>query len=120
MTTFEVRPIGHVGALLGWRADGGPLVICEDLPVLVPDEALAAEALAADPDALLPDDSVSFWSLESSEDGALLPGWYMPTPAGGTSRHSRGRKRVVYLLVTAFLLINAAGLCSTYGHVVIA
>jgi len=88
--------------------------------VLVPDEELAAEALAADPDALVPDDAVSVWSLGSSEDGALLPGWYMPTPAGGRGRHSRARTQVVYLLVAAFLLINAARLCSAYGRVVIA
>lgn len=85
-----------------------------------PGRELEAEALAADPDAPLPDDAVSLWALDAPEGEPLLPGWYMPPPAGGPSRHSRGRKRVVYLLVAAFLLINAAGLCSTYGHVVIA
>ena len=84
-------------------------------------DELEREALAADPDAVLPDDAVSLWDLERP-GGAdpLLPGWYMPAPSGGPRRHSRGQRRVVYLLVTAFALINAAGLCSTYGHVVVA
>ena len=90
--------------------------------MLVPDDELTAEALAADPDAPMSDDAVSLWSLgaDADEDRDLLPGWYMPSPAGGASRHSRRRKRVVYLVVAAFLLINAAGLCSTYGIVEIA
>ncbi|MEO7572868.1 MAG: hypothetical protein ABIX10_10565 [Acidimicrobiales bacterium] len=90
--------------------------------MLVPDDELTAEALAADPDAPMGDDAVSLWSLGADADGDrdLLPGWYMPSPAGGASRHSRRRKRVVYLVVAAFLLINAAGLCSTYGIVEIA
>ncbi len=90
------------------------------MPVLVPDDELTAEALAADPDAPVGADAVSLWALEADGHEHLLPGWYMPSPAGGASRHSRGRKRVVYLVVAAFLLINAAGLCSTYGRVVIA
>lgn len=90
--------------------------------MLVSDEELTAEALAADPDAPMDDDAVSLWSLGTDLDGDpdLLPGWYMPSPVGGASRHGRGRKRVVYLVVAAFLLINAAGLCSTYGIVEIA
>ena len=90
--------------------------------MLVPDDELTAEAMAADPDAPVGDGAVSLWSLDADGGRAenLLPGWYMPSPVGGPSRHGRGRKRVVYLLVAAFVLINAAGLCSTYGSVVIA
>ena len=87
----------------------------------ISDDELAREALAADPDAVVPDDAVSVWDLERPDDtDPLLPGWYMPAPSGGPRRHSRRQRRIVYLLVTAFALINAAGLCSTYGHVVIA
>lgn len=89
--------------------------------ILIPDDELEREALAADPAAGVPADAVSLWDIDPSDGSpALLPGWYMPPPVGGPRRHPRGRRRVVYLLITAFALINAAGLCSTYGHVVIA
>jgi len=88
--------------------------------VLVPDDELTAEALAADPDAPLPSDARPLAPLGDAGGGPLLPDWYMPSPAVGLRHHSRRRKRVVYLLVAAFLMINAAGLCSTYGYVVIA
>jgi hypothetical protein len=36
----------------------------------------------------------------------------------GTSRVLQGwRRRIVFLVIASFLLINAYGLCSTYGHV---
>jgi hypothetical protein len=38
--------------------------------------------------------------------------------AMGSGRLLRGwRRRVVLLIVASFVLINAYGLCSTYGHV---
>ena len=40
------------------------------------DEELAAEAMAADPDVVVPDDAVPFGASESE---GLLPEWYMPT-----------------------------------------
>ena len=88
----------------------------------ISDDDLAREALAADPDAPLPPDAVSLWELEAPDDHAsLLPSWYMPAPAnGGPRQHAPWRRRTAYALVAAFALINAAGLCSTYGHVVIA
>ena len=85
------------------------------------DEELSELALAADPDAGVADDAVPLseylgWAAGSGE-GELLPGWYMPAPAGA-GRMLRGwRRRVVLLIVASFLLINAYGLCSTYGHV---
>ena len=42
----------------------------------VTDEELAAEALAADPDLVVPDDAVPFGGSDSA---GLLPDWYMPT-----------------------------------------
>jgi len=69
--------------------------------VLISDDELAAEALAADPDLVLPD-------------------WYMPAPDGGATVRRGWRRRVGVGLVTTFVLINAAGLCSTYGAVVVA
>ncbi len=78
------------------------------------DEELTALALAADPDAPLADDAVPFWPLDAGD----LPDWYMPVASGGV--RPGWRRRVALVLISTFLLINAAGLCSTYGHVVIA
>jgi hypothetical protein len=76
--------------------------------------------LAADPDPVLDADAVSVWDLEPADDEALLPGWYMPSPMAGTRRLTGWRRRVAIIIVVAFLLIDAAGLCSTYGSVVFA
>ena len=85
---------------------------------VVTDEELTALALAADPDAPLDDDAVSIWELDPDRGDPLLPEWYMPAASGGA--RPGWRRRVALLLIGSFLLINAAGLCSTYGHVVIA
>ena len=50
------------------------------------------------------------------QDPGLLPGWYMPSPM--TRMSPRWRLPVVVALVAAFLLIEAFGLCSTFGQVV--
>jgi hypothetical protein len=76
----------------------------------VTDEELAAEALAADPDLVVPDDAVPFGGSDSA---GLLPDWYMPT--GGPIRRTRPRVVAVAALVISLLIVNAAGLCVTYG-----
>ena len=85
----------------------------------ISDAELAAEALAADPDAALPADAVPFSAHLRNAD-PLLPDWYMPSPMAGVSPQRRWRRRVSIGLVGSFVLINAAGLCVTYGSVVIA
>lgn len=86
--------------------------------MLISDAELAAEALAADPDTVVDPDAVP---LAASMRGAdLLPDWYMPGPAPGARRLRGARRRVAYVVVGSFLAINAAGLCSTYGQVVVA
>jgi len=85
------------------------------------DEELTELALAGDPDTVVADDavpmSVLLGSGETSDAGGLLPPWYMPPPMG-TSRLLQGwRRRIVLLIVASFVLINAVGLCSTYGSV---
>jgi hypothetical protein len=90
-----------------------PLETPDALEPLTDDE-LAELALAADPDAPLDDNAVS-WPPD--DDGGLLPGWYMPAVAGGLPLLQGWRRRVVLLIIASFLLINAWGLCSTYGHV---
>ncbi len=92
------------------RPDVDELIIAEPIS----DEELATLALAADPDAPLPPDSVP-WGAGGN---GLLPDWYMPGPV---ARRRGGWRAVVALAVVIGLVaINAAGLCITYGHLVIA
>ena len=84
------------------------------------DEELAALALAAEPDAPVPEDAVDLWSLLPPGTGTgdrLLPGWYMPAPMGGAGPLTGWRRRLALLVVAALLLITAYGLCNTYGQV---
>ena len=78
------------------------------------DEELAALALAATVDPPLDDDAVPIRPL-AAPGGPLLPDWYMPAPAVGV--RPGWRRRVAIGVVSAILLINAAGLCVTYGPV---
>jgi hypothetical protein len=87
---------------------------------VITDEGLAAEALAADPDAPVGDDAVPWHVAIGADDPALLPAWYMPAPDVGASAGPGWRRRVGVGLIATFVLINAAGLCSTYGSVVLA
>jgi hypothetical protein len=42
----------------------------------------------------------------------------MPAPMGGRRRLGRWQRRVAWLVVATFVLIDAYGLCSTYGSIV--
>lgn len=86
---------------------------------LISDAELERLALAADVNAPLPLDAVSLWDLDPVED-SLLPGWYMPVPMAGGRRLTGWRRRVAIGVIAAFLVIDAAGLCSTYGSIVFA
>lgn len=76
------------------------------------EDELTELALAADPDAPLPPDAVPI-GLHLAQWSAPLPLWYMPpvTRTGG----GRWKMPVVLAVVGAFLLIDALGLCNTYG-----
>ncbi len=87
----------------------------EVFDVMVTDEELTALALAADPTEMLDDDAVPF---DAGAPAGLLPDWYMPAPQFGAG--SRRRPAVVAVVVTSLLLLNALGLCVTYGSVVVA
>ena len=76
------------------------------------DDELTALALAADPDAPLPDDAVPL-SVHLARFGPTLPLWYMPPTMARGGR--RWKTPVVLAVVSAFLLIDAMGLCNTYG-----
>ena len=83
------------------------------------DAALDAEALAAAPEPEVPDDAVPFDGLRGDGPhrlggGAeLLPTWYMPVPRA-TGR-TGWRIVAVAAIVGSFVLVNAVGLCVTYG-----
>ena len=87
-----------------------------DRPAPFTDEELSAFALAADPDQPLADDAVSLWELTGYLPGRRLPEWYMPSPMGGKLVYG-WRRRVVLFVIVSFLLIDAYGLCNTYGWV---
>lgn len=78
------------------------------------DEELCAQALAADPDDVLVDPDAEPFGGSSTVAG-LLPAWYMATPMGSGSA-PRGRRVVIAsVLVLSMLVVNAAGICVTYG-----
>ncbi len=76
------------------------------------DDELTELALAADPDAPLGEDAVPM-NVHLGRFGTALPLWYMP-PAVVRSG-ARWRLPFVAAIVGAFLLIEALGLCNTYG-----
>ena len=77
----------------------------------ISDEELTALAMAADPDAPIPDDAVPF-APTGDDTLALLPSWYMPAPK---QRPGRGRRIVFAALVCSLLVANVVGFCVTNG-----
>jgi len=78
-------------------------------------DELTAQALAADPDAPVPADAVPFQADDADGD-SLLPTWYMPGPM--TYQRRAGHRIAAITVIVSFLVINAFGLCITYGHLV--
>lgn len=76
---------------------------------------LTALALAADPNGPLDDDAVPLAQYLGVHAG-LLPSWYMPTPMARSGKP--WRIPVVLAIVAAFVIIEAFGLCSTFGQLV--
>lgn len=83
----------------------------------ITEDELAALALTADPDQEVGEDAVSLWDVAPEDSENLLPSWYMPSPMARTRLLHGWRRSVVLLLIASFVLINAAGLCVTYGWV---
>ena len=79
------------------------------------EDELTELALAADPAGLIDDDAVPLAEYLGQQAG-LLPSWYMPTPMARSG--SRWRTPVVVAIVAAFVIIEAFGLCSTFGQLV--
>jgi len=65
------------------------------------------------------DDAVCVWDLAADEE-QLLPQWYMPPPMAGALSARRWWRWVAIAIIVAFLAIDAYGLCSTYGEVLLA
>lgn len=82
----------------------------------ITDEELTTLALRADPHPAI-DARATPWGV-SPVDAGLLPGWYMPPVAG--SRRGTAVKVAVGVIIASFVLINALGLCVTYGWVTLA
>lgn len=80
------------------------------------DAELTALALAADPD-LPMDPSAVPMSVFLSQMPGLLPQWYMPPAMARCG--NRWRTPVVLGIVLAFVVIEALGLCSSFGQVVL-
>jgi hypothetical protein len=84
------------------------------------EDELCALALGSAADALPAADAVPMADFLSDRNGGggggLLPTWYMPAPMARVS--PKWRTPVVLAIVAAFVLIEAFGLCSTFGQVV--
>jgi hypothetical protein len=76
------------------------------------DAELTSLALAADPDAPLPEGAVPI-GIHLAQIGSALPLWYMPPVARRGGR--RWKAPFVIAVVSAFVLIDVMGLCNTYG-----
>ncbi len=99
-----------------WDPDGTLLVGDEESGIT--DDQLTALALGADP--CLPMDEgavpLSVYLGHLGQVGGLLPQWYMPAPM---ARRAKGwRVPVVLVIVGAFVVIEALGLCNTFGQLV--
>lgn len=124
----ELADPGRTGPARGGTVH--PVAIITDVPqaVTAPVDPPTADDLDEDelvrlsslghPDDPIPSDAVPLWDVE--DNGPLLPAWYMPAPAAGVPLLRGWRRVVAWLIVTAFLAIVSAGLCSTYGEIVIA
>jgi hypothetical protein len=85
-----------------------------DPPEDLTDDELTALALAADPDQPLGADAVPI-DIYLARKVTALPEWYMaPVMVRCSGRFGRA---VILAVVSAFLLIEAFGLCSTYGQI---
>ena len=104
---LDAPPDGSGGTHRGGEA-GDPLTEAE-----LTELALSAEA--GRPPA---PDAVPLADYLGSGSPGLLPAWYMPTPMSRV--RPRWHAPVVVAVVAAFVLVEAAGLCTTFGQIVAA
>jgi len=126
---METMPGRHAlgGFSDGDLAGGGQVSLADDRPVEFTgeeltddeftDEELTALALAADPDAPIAPGAVRL-DVFAKQPGGFLPEWYMPRVM---AKKAQGwRVPAVYMIIAALLLIDAFGLCITYGQLGVA
>ena len=87
--------------------------LTDEVGAEVSDAELSALALAVDPDVDVPADAVPFAELTGTEPSEILPAWYMPAAVSG--RLTGWRRVPPAFVVASLLVINASGLCITYG-----
>jgi hypothetical protein len=102
------------------KVTGGEVTGGETGTVPLTEDELCALALGSDSGHLPADDAVPMADFLRSRGGdggtGLLPAWYMPAPMARVS--PKWRTPVVLAIVAAFVLIEAFGLCSTFGQIV--
>lgn len=81
------------------------------------DTETLSDALTDEEQAVLGPDARSIWDLTDDRPDPLLPEWYMPTSPVGVRQAVGWRRVTAYLVIASFLLVAAAGLCTTYGEV---
>jgi hypothetical protein len=91
--------------------------VMQPIAPTVDDDELSALALAADPDLALSADAVSLWDVDGFGPDRWLPDWYMPSPMRGAPQLRGWRRFVILFVIVSFVVINAYGLCNTYGWV---
>jgi hypothetical protein len=95
--------------------DGGQAGTVGTMEFELTEAELTELALAADTDAPMSDDAVPM-SVYLRQAPGLLPSWYMPSPMARPGKS--WRIPVVLVIVAAFVIIEAFGLCSTFGQLV--
>lgn len=90
-----------------------------EAPDPLTDEELTALALAANMDTAVGDDAVSLWEFAGTRTESPLPSWYMPAAMGTrhlAGWHGRLVRWSIGSVIASFVVINAYGLCNTYGQ----
>jgi hypothetical protein len=83
----------------------------------IDDAELERQALVADPDAPIPPDAVPWSPRPETAEATGMGDWYMAPLGRGRAAAPGWHRRVAIALIAAIGLINAAGLCITYGPV---
>lgn len=84
---------------------------------MISDDELTALALAADPDDAV-HDARPISEVIGTGGESTLPEWYMPAVMSGGPRLHGWRRGVVFTFIAALIVIEAFGLCSTYGQII--
>ena len=84
---------------------------------MISDEELTELALAAEPNALAADARPIHEVLGTSGE-STLPAWYMPPVMRGLPRLRGWRRGLVFAFIASLVMIEAFGLCSTYGQII--